>query len=126
MAGALSYLCDPTPAPGTLVRVPLGQREWLGVVWDPADCPGAAKLDPLKLRPVTAVLSALPPLSSAWRRLIEFAAGYYQRATGEVALAALPPQLRDLSSAQLARRLQKLAKAAANRTNNPSPAITGR
>jgi primosomal protein N' (replication factor Y) len=32
--------------------------------------------------------------------------GYYQRALGELALAALPPQLRELSSTQLARRLK--------------------
>jgi primosomal protein N' (replication factor Y) len=44
--------------------------------------------------------------------LISFAASYYQRAAGEVALAALPPQLRDMSSVQLGRRLKKLAKAA--------------
>jgi primosomal protein N' len=30
--------------------------------------------------------------------LIDFAARYYQRALGEVALAALPPQLRELGS----------------------------
>ncbi len=126
MAGALSYLCDPTPEPGTLVRVPLGQRELLGVVWDPADRPGAAKLDPLKLRPVAAVLSTLPPLNAAWRRLVEFAAGYYQRATGEVALAALPPQLRDLNSVQLERRLKKLAKAAANLSTHNSDAVVSK
>jgi primosomal protein N' (replication factor Y) len=125
MAGELSYLCDQTPEPGTLVRVPLSQREMLGIVWDPVDNPYAVKLDPLKLRPVAAVLSALPPLSSAWRRLVEFAADYYQRATGEVALAAVPPQLREINSAQLERRLKKLAKAkaTANRSTIPSHAL---
>ncbi|MDD2924349.1 primosomal protein N' [Rhodoferax sp.] len=111
VGGALSYLSDqPLPA-GTLVRVPLGQRELLGVVWDHAD-PGAAStaLDPAKLRPITAALDALPPLTSAWRALISFAASYYQRSAGEVALAALPPQLRDLNALQLARRLKKQAK----------------
>jgi primosomal protein N' (replication factor Y) len=114
MAGALSYLCDLTPAPGTLVRVPLGQRELLGVVWDLATYPAAVSLDPGKLRSTAAVLDALPPLSTSWRRLVDFAASYYQRSPGEVALAALPPQLRELNSAQLERRLKKLAKAAAN------------
>ena len=32
---------------------------------------------------------------------------YYQRSLGEVALAALPPQLRDLQPEQLARRLRR-------------------
>lgn len=113
MAGALSYW-SPTPLQaGTLVRVPLGQRELLGVVWpsESAATPDSA-LDPAKLRPITTALEALPPLSDHWRALISFAAGYYQRSAGEVALAALPPQLRDMSSVQLGRRLKKLAKAA--------------
>ena len=46
---------------------------------------------------VAAVLDGLPPLGDAWRDLVAFAARYYQRALGEVALAALPPQLRDLT-----------------------------
>ncbi len=114
MAGALSYW-SPTPVqPGTLVRVPLGQRELLGVVW-PSESPAAPEvaLNPAKLRPITAALDALPPLNHHWRALINFAASYYQRTAGEVALAALPPQLRDMSSVQLARRLKKRAKAAA-------------
>ncbi|WP_256445085.1 primosomal protein N' [Rhodoferax sp. U11-2br] len=111
MAGALSYTSEHALPPGTLVRVPLGQRELLGVVWEQhpisEDTP---PLDPSKLRPVAAVLDALAPLSVHWRTLIHFAASYYQRSAGEVALAALPPQLRDISSLQLARKLKKKAK----------------
>jgi primosomal protein N' (replication factor Y) len=117
MAGALTYLsAQPLPA-GTLVRVPLGQRELLGVVWDqphngaPAGADTPPTLDPSKLRSVVAALDALAPLSASWRALIRFAASYYQRSAGEVALAALPPQLRDISSLQLARKLKKKASA---------------
>jgi primosomal protein N' (replication factor Y) len=39
--------------------------------------------------------------------LVAFTAAYYQRSLGEVALAALPPQLRELSAVQLARRLKR-------------------
>ncbi|MDD2918156.1 primosomal protein N' [Rhodoferax sp.] len=126
MAGALSYLSNALLPPGTLVRVPLGQRELLGVVWDrhPAQ-PTDAALDPARLRPITAALDALPPLSASWRTLISFAASYYQRAAGEVALAALPPQLRDLSSMQLARKLKKLAKAAAVAFAAPKDPLPG-
>ena len=36
LGGPLAYACEaPLPA-GTLVRVPLGKREVLGVVWGPA------------------------------------------------------------------------------------------
>jgi primosomal protein N' (replication factor Y) len=104
---ALTYQSVQPLAPGTLVRVPLGKRETLGVVWDPD--PSAALPDGDKLRAVTAALDELPPLSDDWRRLVAFAATYYQRAAGEVALAALPPQLRDLSAQQLQRRLRKVA-----------------
>ncbi|HSN78944.1 MAG TPA: primosomal protein N', partial [Rhodoferax sp.] len=114
MAGAFTYLSDSVLPPGALVRVPLGQRELLGVVWDQAPAqPSDSALDPAKLRPVSAALDSLPPLNANWRALTSFAASYYQRAAGEVALAALPPQLRDMSSLQLARKLKKLAKAAA-------------
>jgi primosomal protein N' (replication factor Y) len=56
---------------------------------------------------VTAVLDGVSPLSPHWLQLVQFTAQYYQRAIGEVALAALPPQLRDLTPVQLARRLTK-------------------
>ena len=59
------------------------------------------------LRQVTAVLDGIEPLSANWRQLVQFSAQYYQRALGEVAMAALPPQLRDLTPVQMARRLKK-------------------
>ena len=60
---------------------------------------------------LAAALDALPPLGAAWRDLVGFAARYYQRSLGEIALAALPPQLRDLTAVQLARRLKRQASA---------------
>jgi len=104
LAGPLTYLSEQALAAGTLVRVPLGQRELLGVVWDAATDPGADSFDAERLRPISAPLEAIAPLSLAWRQLVTFAANYYQRSIGEVALAALPPQLRDLNTLQLARR----------------------
>ena len=75
---------------------------------------------PMELKPIAAVLDALPPLGAAWRDLVAFAARYYQRSLGEIALAALPPQLRDLSAVQLARRLKR--QAAPRRRPRPPPA----
>ena len=98
----------PLPA-GQLVRVPWGQRETLGVVWDIAS-PDEVAADVVgKLRYVSAPLAGLAPLGTHWRQLVTFAANYYQRALGEVALAALPPALRDLQPEQLARRLKRQA-----------------
>ena len=108
--GALSYRSESALAPGTLVRVPLGRREVLGVVWD-ADA--ATDLpDAMAEKPIAGVLEGLAPLGQAWRQLVDFAASYYQRGVGEVALAALPPQLRDLDTPQLARRLKRRSGAA--------------
>ena len=108
---ALTYVHDRPLEPGTLVRVPLGQRELLGLVWE---APGLSLegLEPGQARAVLQVFDAIPPLNAAWRGLAGFAARYYQRSLGEVALAALPPQLRDLQVEQLARKLKRLAKAA--------------
>ncbi|RZL63066.1 MAG: primosomal protein N' [Variovorax sp.] len=104
----LSYECPKALVPGTLVRVPLGKREVLGVAWHCAPADDGEAPDPaVALKPIAAALDALPPLGAAWRDLVAFAARYYQRSLGEIALAALPPQLRDLSSVQLARRLKR-------------------
>ncbi|MFN4003805.1 MAG: primosomal protein N' [Hylemonella sp.] len=110
IGGTLSYLSEEPLSPGTLVRVPLGRRETLGIVWDAG---AAAPVPSEQLRPVGAALQQLPALPSAWRQLVAFTARYYQRSVGEVALAALPAALRELDAERLARRLQRLEAAAA-------------
>ncbi len=92
-------------SPGSLVRVPLGRREVLGVVWELLL--GSGQLLEMQTRSIVGLLEGLPALSATWRRLIAFTANYYQRSLGEVALAALPPQLRDMTALQLARRLKR-------------------
>ena len=111
----LSYASSTPLPPGTLVRVPLGAREVLGVVWDAPSQPQpvAAPGRPVQLRAIAGVLEGIAPLDQHWRRLVAFAARYYQRALGEVALAALPPQLRDLDAGQLQRRLRRMQSAPA-------------
>jgi len=106
VSGLLDYASEQPLAPGTLLRVPLGRRDVPGLVWERrADAPAP----PAELRPVTGALTALPPLGADWRALVEFAAAYYQRGVGELALAVLPPELRKLDDTQLARRLKRLA-----------------
>ncbi|MDR3100050.1 MAG: DEAD/DEAH box helicase, partial [Paraburkholderia sp.] len=82
----------PAPQPGMLVRVPFGRRETVGLI-----CEVSAHTDvpTNKLRDVSAVCADLPPLSAQWLALAGFAADYYQRGLGEVALPALPQALRD-------------------------------
>jgi primosomal protein N' (replication factor Y) len=107
VAGPLTYQSEFPLAAGTLVRVPFGSRETLGVVWDAADEEAAVLQAERETRPIAAALDAIAPLPAAWQQLVTFAARYYQRSLGEVALSALPPQLRDLTTAQLARRLKR-------------------
>jgi len=101
----LDYLVSRLLAPGTLVRVPLGRREVAGIVWDEAP----AQASPEALKPVGQAHDAMPPLSASWRALVDFAAEYYQRGVGEVALSVLPPELRRLDAAGLAKRVLRLA-----------------
>lgn len=124
----LNYTHTQALAPGTLVRVPLGTREVLGIVWD-APAPAvsqpdnSAAFDATKLRAIAGVLTGLAPVDQSWRRLVAFAARYYQRNIGELALAGVPPSLRDLTLEQLTRRLQRRTRALqldAARTPPPS------
>jgi primosomal protein N' (replication factor Y) len=105
IAGPLTYRSASALSPGTLVRVPFGRREVLGVVWEVL--PGSGELAEASLRDIAGVLGGLAPLCATWRQLVTFTASYYQRSLGEVALAALPPQLRELTPEQLARRLKR-------------------
>ncbi len=105
----LSYACEQPLAPGSLVRVPLGSREVLGIVW--ANGWEGGTQTEMRLKPLAGVLPDIAPLNAAWRALIAFSARYYQRSLGEVALAALPPQLRELDALQLAKRMKRKAKA---------------
>ena len=90
-------------------------------MWDEAP----AQASPEALRAVCQALDALPPLSASWRALVDFAAGYYQRGVGEVALSVLPPELRGLDAAGLAKRVSRLAavQGAAGRAATRRPAL---
>jgi primosomal protein N' (replication factor Y) (superfamily II helicase) len=115
LGGCLSYASERPLAPGTLVRVPLGRREVAGLVWDGE---ATALAEGAALRTVADVFDTLPPLPADWRALVNFAAAYYQRGLGELALAVLPPELRRLDGPALARRAARLRQA-------PTPAAVG-
>ena len=107
LGSVLTYRTETALEPGTLVRVPLGKRETLGIVWNPANTDATGEMESDKIRPIAGVLEGISPLNAAWQQLMQFTAQYYQRSAGEVALAALPPQLRELSPTQMQRRLQR-------------------
>lgn len=87
------YRCAaPAPAPGTLVAVPFGKRGVVGLV---VEVSANSDVPAERVRDVTATCDACAPLSAEWLELVSFAADYYQRPLGEVALPALPQALRD-------------------------------
>lgn len=80
-----------TPAViGQRVLVPFGRQVLLGLVAGI----GRSENAPKTLRDVHAVLDDIAPLSANCLELLRFAATYYQRSLGEVALPALPALLR--------------------------------
>ena len=87
--GALDYAvpADLTLAPGDIVRVPLGPRQIIGVVWDAATIDARPVAD-AKLRAVLARYD-VPPVTAALRRLIEWVAGYYLSPAAAVLRMAL-------------------------------------
>ncbi|MEO0412310.1 MAG: primosomal protein N' [Pseudomonadota bacterium] len=86
--GLLDYLApDTPPPPGSFVKVPLGPRTVLGVVWDDAGL--TSKPVPAdKLRPIKEVLD-LPPLPVETLRFAEWVAGYYLASPGSVLKMAM-------------------------------------
>ncbi len=120
LAGLLTYQSEQLLQVGSFVRVPLGSRELLGVVWHQLDSPPEPMLSKqgkeIEVKAITACLG-IQAVSSAWLKLVSFTAHYYQRSLGEVALAALPPQLRTLDALQVERRLKR-------QTERTKPAAT--
>mgnify|MGYP002381971580 CR=1 FL=1 len=76
-SAALSYSSECPLSPGTLVRVPLGARDTLGIVWDGAAQPMA----PERLKPIAEVLDGIAPMGQPWRQLVDFAARFTPRAS---------------------------------------------
>ena len=106
---------EPEPLVGQFVLVPFGRREITGLIVDMAD---ASELAPEKLKSAIAVRSQLAPLSAQWIALCRFAADYYQRPLGEVAVPGVPRNLRAASPVSLNRALKKMAQ------DRPAPDAT--
>lgn len=92
---------------GQLVLVPFGRREVVGLI---VAVDVATEIAPDKLKDALALRSQLAPLSPQWQALCAFAADYYQRPLGEVALPGLPKNLRVPKTTALDRALKKLTK----------------
>ena len=112
------WYCDAAEQPqvGQLAFVPFGPREVMGlIVGVAADTDVPAE----KLKDALAIRSQLAPLSAQWLALASFAADYYQRPLGEVALPGLPKNLRAPTPLTLDKALKKLAKLDAPHDGTP-------
>ncbi len=87
------YLCPPDwhPQIGQLVCVPFGKRQLVGLIVTIAS---ESALPIERLRPITNLCLAYRCLPASWHALVAFAAKYYQRPIGMVALPALPKNIR--------------------------------
>ena len=72
------------PPPGMLVRVPLGPRQMVGVVWDADPDADDAVTDAGRLKPVLETVRELPALDAPMRRFVDWVARYYLRPPGDV------------------------------------------
>lgn len=101
--------CQPgeEPLPGQLALVSFARREVMALI---VAVKSTSDVPPEKLKDALAVRSELAPLSARWLALARFAAEYYQRPLGEVALPGLPKNLRVPKTVALGRALKKLAK----------------
>jgi len=105
------------PQVGQLALVSFGRREAMGLI---VAVKHETEVPPEKLKDALAVRSQLAPLSREWLALAAFAADYYQRPLGEVALPGLPKNLRVPTTVALDRALKKLAKLDAANDATPS------
>jgi primosomal protein N' (replication factor Y) len=111
--------CEPGAEPqvGQLALVSFGRREVVGLI---VAVRHDTEVPPDKLKDALAVRSQLAPLPQRWLALAQFAADYYQRPLGEVALPGLPKNLRVPKTVALDRALKKLARA--GDAHDPAPA----
>ena len=105
------------PAVGQLALVPFARREVVGLIVEVKD---STEVPAERLKDVIAVRTQLAPLSPVWLALCGFAAEYYQRPLGEVAVPGLPKNLRVPTTIALDRALKKISQA--DHAYDPTPA----
>ncbi|MBB4154647.1 primosomal protein N' (replication factor Y) [Sphingomonas jinjuensis] len=74
--------------PGSIVVVPLGPRQLIGVAWEADRLPSDAEVGDNRLRNILAVAD-VPPLGAPLRRLVEWTADYYLAPPASVVRMAL-------------------------------------
>lgn len=112
------------PQIGQFALVSFGRREMLGLIVG-VKCESDVERD--KLKPVLEIRHQLPAVSADWIALCHFAADYYQRSLGEVALPAIPKNCRAPKTTALDKALKKGLNLAsgknAHQIENPAPKL---
>ena len=93
------------PLVGQLVVVPFGRRREVGLVVALKD---RSDVEESKLKDVVSFFHEIPPLKPDWIDLCRFAAGYYQRSLGEVALPSIPKNIRRANQSALKKAMKVL------------------
>lgn len=106
---AFDYLWQGERAPevGQFALVEFGRRSMVGLIVG-VKTETAVPVD--KLKTVLAIRTQLTPMSAQWIALCGFAADYYQRPLGEVALPAIPKNCRNTTTLALDKALKKLSQ----------------
>jgi primosomal protein N' (replication factor Y) len=105
------------PAPGQFALVPFGTREVLGLIIGIED---TSELPEEKLKSALAIRDQIDPVPASWIALCRFAAEYYQRPLGEVALPGVPKNLKAAKPLALTRALKKLSAQVGEQDATPS------
>jgi primosomal protein N' (replication factor Y) (superfamily II helicase) len=96
---------EPTPHIGQIALVPFGKQEMAGLI---VGISNQTSVPADKIKQVLAIRHQCTALNTQWIDLCRFAADYYQRPLGEVAIPALPKNLRVPKTTSLERNLKKL------------------
>ena len=105
---------------GQFALVEFGRRPMVGLI---VGLKSETDVAPEKMKAVLAIRDQLVPVSSQWIALCEFAADYYQRPLGEVALPAIPKNCRNTTSLALDKALKKLSRPVKSRSASIAPVL---
>jgi len=119
---AFDYLWsgEGNPQIGQFALLSFGHRKMVGLI---TAVKNESELAREKLKPVIAVRTQLSPVSPEWIALCQFAADYYQRPLGEVALPSIPKNCRVATTTALDKALQKLAAPLTPRARTDAPKL---
>ena len=93
------------PEPGQFALLNFGRREMVGLI---VAVKAESEVPRDKLKSVIAIRTQITPVLTEWIALCQFAADYYQRPLGEVALPSIPRNCRASKATALDKALKKL------------------